>query len=481
MRDVRYVVAWAPVVAFALAAVGLRVSPAPASTPPEAASASERAPAATARVRAGTLRDCALCPELVVVPAGRFTMGSTTINAMRGNEARPEGPVREVTIARAFAAGRTEVTYAQFASFVELAGYRPAGRCRVGLDEERSADLDFRGPILGRKPAPDEPVACVSWIDAKAYAAWLSGLTGQRYRLLTEAEWEYAARAGSTTKWPWGERDLDACRYENTFDLDGAAGLPQGTRLSWEPLGCRDGHGRIAPVASYPPNAFGLHDMLGNVWEWVEDCSFELYPPAPLDGTAVQATGDCEKRAVRGASWYARQDRHRPSFRGRDPQDTAAHQFGFRIARDLGAEVAAPAGTSAPAFTATPTVLVRSPDPAKLAAFYAALGFRPSRTSPNGGVIFLLDGAVGSLEVVRMDPGTRPTTGKTSRTQQGVVAIFETDDPEEVVRRARAAGATLVEPWTASDRPVTIYYVADPENNILGFAPRRHNPRIRTP
>jgi predicted enzyme related to lactoylglutathione lyase len=134
-----------------------------------------------------------------------------------------------------------------------------------------------------------------------------------------------------------------------------------------------------------------------------------------------------------------------------------------------------------PQITATPTILVRSPDPAKLGEFYRALGFRFIRVSGNGGQIFRLTGDVGSLEVVKMDPGARPGPPKTSRTQQGVVAVFETDHQEELLRRAKAAGATLIEPWTSGDGQVTIYYIADPEHNILGFAPRRHNPNIKVP
>jgi catechol 2,3-dioxygenase-like lactoylglutathione lyase family enzyme len=134
-----------------------------------------------------------------------------------------------------------------------------------------------------------------------------------------------------------------------------------------------------------------------------------------------------------------------------------------------------------PVFTATPTILVRSPDPAKLSEFYVALGFKKVRVSGKGGVIFHLDGQVGSLEVVQMDPNTKPSGPKTSRTQQGVVAIFETDDQAGVIARAKAAGATLIEKWDAADRPVSIYYIADPENNVLGFAPRHHNPNIKTP
>ena len=134
-----------------------------------------------------------------------------------------------------------------------------------------------------------------------------------------------------------------------------------------------------------------------------------------------------------------------------------------------------------PTFSATPTILVRSPDPAKLSEFYVALGFVKHRVSPKGGVIFHLEGDVGSLEVVQMDPNSKPGPAKTSRTQQGVVAIFEVSDQAAVIARAKAAGAKLVEKWDASDRPVSIYYIADPENNILGFAPRHHNPNIKTP
>lgn len=132
-------------------------------------------------------------------------------------------------------------------------------------------------------------------------------------------------------------------------------------------------------------------------------------------------------------------------------------------------------------FTATPTILVRSPDPAKLAKFYEAIGFKIDRQSENGTTYFYLEGHVGSLEVLKMDAATKPTTGKTSRTQQGVVAIFEVSDQEEIARRARAAGATLVEKWSSTERPTFIYYIGDPENNILGFAERHHNPSIKTP
>ena len=127
-----------------------------------------------------------------------------------------------------------------------------------------------------------------------------------------------------------------------------------------------------------------------------------------------------------------------------------------------------------------PTILLRTPDPSRLAKFYQALGMKIARVTERGAVIYL-EGNVGSLEIAFMDPNAEPAGPKTSRTQQGVVAIFETTDPEEVARRARAAGSPLIEKWTSSQADVSIYYIADPENNIFGYAPRHHNPNIPTP
>lgn len=293
------------------------------------------ASAADDKTAGRVFKDCKTCPEVVVIPTGTFTMGSDAKNEMRGGESRPEGPAHQVTIAKPFAAGKTEVTNAQYREFIKATGHTPGRDCSVGFNQEIYAEITFEGPLFGRKPADNEPAVCVSWNEGKMYAAWLSGKTGHRYRLLTEAEWEYVARAGSKTKWPWGDNDTDACKYENTFDLDTMDGMPKDTKVNWKPLECRDGQARIAPVGKYLPNAFGLYDVLGNVWEWVEDCSLELYPAKPNDGSAVEVPGVCEKRGVRGGSWYTRQDRHRMSFRGRDASTDQAHHFGLRIARDL--------------------------------------------------------------------------------------------------------------------------------------------------
>ena len=137
--------------------------------------------------------------------------------------------------------------------------------------------------------------------------------------------------------------------------------------------------------------------------------------------------------------------------------------------------------TSSPLFTSTPTILLRTPDPARLAKFYEALGMKIARVSERGSVFIYLEGNVGSLEILAMDPNTKPGGPKTSRTQQGVVAIFETTDQAEVVRRAKVAGSPLIERWNSSTRGHSIYYIADPENNIFGFAPRYHNPGIKVP
>ncbi len=133
-----------------------------------------------------------------------------------------------------------------------------------------------------------------------------------------------------------------------------------------------------------------------------------------------------------------------------------------------------------PLFTSSPTILLRSPDPLKLAEFYLALGMKEARRHEFGVYIYL-EGNHGSLEILMMDSNTQPGGPKTTRTQQGVVTIFETTDQAEVVRRAKLAGSPLIERWNSSERGHSIYYIADPENNIFGFAPRYHNPNINAP
>ncbi len=283
--------------------------------------------------RAGvTLQDCQQCPPLVVIPPGSFQMG-----AAGGEEGRPEGPVRAVHISKAFALGRHEVTQAQFAAFVSATGHVVAGGCQVWSGEWRTPpEADWTNPGYARTPYDDEPVACVSWNDAGAYVRWLSQRTGQRYRLPSEAEWEYAARAGSTADYYWvdsgADADTGACDYANVYDAAGE----RGSHFKWAPFTCDDGHAQAAPVGSFKPNAFGLYDMIGNVWEWTADCYEAPYPARPVDGSAVEAaSGTCERRVTRGGSWITRPSRDRVTFRGRDPVDALYSFFGFRVARDL--------------------------------------------------------------------------------------------------------------------------------------------------
>ncbi|MCK6369779.1 MAG: formylglycine-generating enzyme family protein [Gammaproteobacteria bacterium] len=283
--------------------------------------------------RAGAeFRDCPTCPAMMVIAPGKFRMGGEG-----GEPGRPEGPVREVRIGYAFALGRHEVTQAQFAAFVADTGYAMRGGCQVWKDGWATPlGASWVDPGYGRLPFDDEPVTCVSWVDARAYVGWLAQRTGAPYRLPTEAEWEFAARAGTSGGFFWsgigGADDMaSACEYANVYDRAGVAG----NGFGWAAFDCDDGFARAAPVGSFRPNAFGLYDMIGNVWEWTADCYRAPYPAQPVDGSAVEADGPCARRTVRGGSWITRPDRQRVSFRGRDPETTLFSFFGFRVARDL--------------------------------------------------------------------------------------------------------------------------------------------------
>jgi formylglycine-generating enzyme required for sulfatase activity len=291
--------------------------------------------AAAQAVPGEAFQDCAGCPEMMILPPGSFRMGSDRVDAMRGGEMRPQGPVRNVTIPAPIAVGRYEISNQQYGAFVAATG-RPAQSCRAwGLAEDQLG-LNWRDPGYGRLVRDEEPVVCVYWFDAQAYVRWLGDVTGKAYRLLTESEWEYAASGGVSTTWPWGEDPAGICDHGNVLDQDGAAQLASGRSTTKAmAAACRDGYPGVAPLGRYQPNEFGLYDMVGNVWEWVQDCSLTLYPDAPIDGSAVEVDGECEKRAVRGGSWRTRLDRQRPTFRGRDPAATAYNLFGFRVARDV--------------------------------------------------------------------------------------------------------------------------------------------------
>ena len=243
-------------------------------------------------------RDCTDCPLVVQVPAGSFLMGSPVTEAGREHS---EGPVHRVTIAQPFVVGVYEVT------FDEWDACHRVGGCSHNA-------VDHHGWGRG-----DRPVIDVSWNDAQEYLRWLSGRTGQRYRLLSEAEWEYVARAGTTTRFWWGD-DVGKNRANC--------------------LGCGSGwETRTAPVGSFPANAFGLHEVHGNVWEWVEDCHHPNYVGAPVDGSAWTSGGNCHNRHIRGGSIiWSPPFNIRSATRNLDVNvvvNRASDNIGFRVARDL--------------------------------------------------------------------------------------------------------------------------------------------------
>ena len=272
--------------------------PAVASDRPASRPAASDAPADVA-----TFRDCPSCPEMVVIPAGTFRMGCVS-----GSDAcySDERPVHQVEIA-SFALSRHEVTRGQFSAFVAATGHDTPGGCvgfRSGSWRDQSGQRD------------DHPVVCVNWNDAQAYVRWLGRETGERYRLPSESEWEYGARAGTMTAWYWGDRAQDQCQYANASDS-----------------GCDDGWERTAPVGSFRANGFGLHDMAGNVWEWVEDCWHDDYGGAPRDGSAWSRGGDCGRRVLRGGSWSNDPRFLRSADRYRYDAENRYSDFGFRVAR----------------------------------------------------------------------------------------------------------------------------------------------------
>lgn len=249
----------------------------------------ERVSVQLERTAGRVFRDvCDQCPEMVVVPVGSFRMGD-----LNGRGADDERPVHEVRIAYSFAVGMYEVTFDQWDACVAgggCNGYRP----------------DDDGWGRGRRP-----VINVSWLDAKAYVGWLSQQTGEKYRLLSAAEWEYACRAGTTTRYAHGD---DITAEQANFDGN---------------------EGKTTEVGSFPSNPWKLHDMHGNVWEWVEDVWHKDYSGAPDDGSAWTTGGDSDSRVRRGGSWFSVPAGLRSASRYRNSSDFRSGRDGFRVARSL--------------------------------------------------------------------------------------------------------------------------------------------------
>lgn len=278
-------------------------------------------------------RDCDICPQLVRLPAGEFLMGTGFDEEARerlGDEfLHRSQPQRRVRVA-AFSIGRAEVTRGEYRRFVEATGH-PGGGCFVWAGSEHRLDPGTAWHRPGFPQDDRHPVTCVSWEDAVAYLDWLSRSTGKRYRLPSEAEWEYAARAGTDAPRFWGVDGHAACAHANGADIRLRTTL--GSARDWDAADCDDGHVHTAPAGSYRANGFGLHDMLGNAAEWTADCWNPDYRNAPADGRA-RADGDCWMRAVRGGAWDEGPAGLRAAYRVGSPVVIRVYTRGFRVARD---------------------------------------------------------------------------------------------------------------------------------------------------
>jgi formylglycine-generating enzyme len=288
-----------------------------------------------------TFRDCRSCPELRVVPAGRFVMGSPANEEGRRlpsgadtSALAPEGRETQhaVEIRRPFAMGIYPVTRGQYAAFVRDTGYDPPNECfssdRQGPGGHPSAAYTWDHPGFFAQ-TDDEPVVCVSANDALAYLDWLSRRTKQHYRLPGEAEWEYASRAGTASARYWGERAADGCTYANGIG-DEAKAVFDGT-----PMGCDDRYLLTSPVGAYRPNAFGLYDMIGNVWQWVADCWHATYEGAPANEVPWGLEPNCKRSVMRGGSFVSNHTSMRAAARHEAWPSSRIFNYGFRVARDL--------------------------------------------------------------------------------------------------------------------------------------------------
>jgi formylglycine-generating enzyme required for sulfatase activity len=280
-----------------------------------------------AAAKPGTVfRECPDCPEMVVIPAGSFIMGSSASEkawaATHGSNAASvadEAPQHKVSL-RTFALGKYDITRAEYAIFVRETGYPPGDGCgKDSFKWNKQPDLNWNSP--GFNQTDRDPAVCISWQDARAYVGWLNNkVRGQvstsgdgPYRLPSEAEWEYAARAGTATRFWWGDNDDGAAThawYKNNSD------------------------GKTHPVGLKPANSFGLYDIVGNVWQWTEDCYADSYDKAPTNGTAAETADGC-MRVDRGSCWLYRSWLLRSATRERNPAEFRDVIMGFRVARTL--------------------------------------------------------------------------------------------------------------------------------------------------
>jgi formylglycine-generating enzyme len=287
-------------------------------------------PATVPAVTAGTapnpgtvIRDCPRCPAVTVLPTGRFIQGSDR----PGSGSPFEKPLHWVAISRAIAMSTNAVTVDEFSAFVAATGRDMRGCDTYDGEWKHRPDNSWENPAFVQ--AGSHPVTCVSWNDAKAYAGWMSSTTGHRYRLPSASEWEYASRSGGEALQPWNPDGTGACESANVADQSAAGRYP-----GWTTYACNDGYVYTSPVGSFKPNAFGLHDMLGNVFQWTEDCWYPDYVGAPIDGSARTAA-DCSEHELRGGSWFTNPAFVRADYRNHFDANYRTSSVGIRLVRDL--------------------------------------------------------------------------------------------------------------------------------------------------
>jgi formylglycine-generating enzyme required for sulfatase activity len=267
---------------------------------------------------------CAYCPEMVAIPAGSFRMGSP--DSEDGHDSS-EG-LHDVHIGYTLAVSKDPVTRGQWREYLADSRRTASGNCwgfnQVSGSDEQKPEYSWSNP--GFPQDDDHPVVCVTWQEAADYAAWLSRRTGHHYRLLTEAEYEFVDRAGTSTAYWWGGSDAEACTHANVADATAKARYP-----SWPAVECTDGAMFTSPVGTFLPNAWKLYDTTGNVWSWVEDCYHSDYNGAPADGRAWgQGQACAQGHVARGGSWHSLPWKARSASRYYNP-DSACY-IGFRVA-----------------------------------------------------------------------------------------------------------------------------------------------------
>jgi formylglycine-generating enzyme required for sulfatase activity len=288
-----------------------------------------------------TFQDCKNCPVMVELPAGSFLMGTAEgeqmIDSRTGKPVTNDLPQHRVTLAEPFAIGKYEITVGEFREFVTATGHEQQGTCMEFGSGSFKFSKDINWNNTGYAQTDTMPVGCITFFDAVAYTEWLSKITGLNYRLPSEAEWEYAARAGTTTPYFWGNDVADACRYANVRSAGAdAISKAQAETDRTEGFACDDGYTHPAPVGSFLPNNFGLHDMQANVWEWVSDCNHKDYVGAPSDGSAWLDAEDCQFGVMRSGSNLNPTQQTGAALRAGRPREGRATNIGFRVVRAQG-------------------------------------------------------------------------------------------------------------------------------------------------